>query len=326
MHNKPEMTEEVLLSWNQCHGAFYQLCESDLLWNLQEQRQIRYWNAMVGGVPVLWAEAAPEGVALGISPTAIWLSLFGSISEGSEASFSSKVEKLALEMGKTRLAIAGDEFHFLPGIPVDEPAGQRLSQAFKDQGFSTSECADFVGAPDNPHSSAYIRSSIEEARGRGWALCPVEADWEREELTRFLAKEFPGRWFREWTVWRHRNDGNRALWKLLRDEKNLPVGFSRTAIRGKFSPHSKGWTPGALRLPLASGASRADTDSCLGPIGVAASERGRGAGKILLGLSLSELSLQGAKLTCIDWTNAYNYYTPLGFHVARRYLSVWKDF
>ncbi|MBW7416523.1 hypothetical protein J9A19_25120, partial [Escherichia coli] len=76
---------------------------------------------------------------------------------------------------------------------------------------------------------------------------------------------------------------------------------------------------GAMRLPLAAGAARADTDSCLGPIGISKDERGRGAGKILLGLSLHELSLQSAEPTCIDWTNAYNYYTPLGFEIVRRF-------
>ena len=103
------------------------------------------------------------------------------------------------------------------------------------------------------------------------------------------------------------------------------VGFSRLAKRGRVPRLSEGWTPGAMRLPLSPEAVARDTDSCLGPIGISASERGRGAGKILLGLSLHELSLQRAELTCIDWTNAYNYYTPLGFSVARRYLSFWKE-
>lgn len=325
MHNPPEMTEEVVPSWNRCHGAFYQLSECDLLWNQREQRLLRYWKSAVDEVPVLWAEAAPEGVELGIQPKGIWLSLFGSVSEGKEAAFASSVEKYARDLGKGRVAIASDEFHFLPGIPVDEPAGERLALAFKDRGFSTADCADFVGAPENPLSKEYILAAAKDAQGRGWSLRLVESAKDKEELSAFLEKEFSGRWSREWKVWGRRSDTGRAFWNLLRDEEERVLGFSRLALRGRVQPVSFGWTPGALRLPLSPNLDRFDTDSCLGPIGIAAAERGRGAGKILLGLSLQELSLQGAKQTCIDWTNAYNYYTPLGFHVVRRYLSAWKE-
>jgi hypothetical protein len=325
MHNPPEMTEEVVPSWNRCHGAFYQLNENDLLWNQREQRLLRYWKGVVNEVPVLWAEAAPEGTELGISPGGIWLSLHGEVKEGMEAAFASSAEKYAREQGKKRLAVASDEFHFLPGIPVDEAAGERLADAFKKNGFSTADCADFVGAPENPQSEAYLRQATADSLDRGWTLRLVESDRDKEELSAFLEKEFKGRWLREWKVWGRRNDTGRVFWNLLRDENQRVLGFSRLGVRGRLKPFSFGWTPGAMRLPLSVSLERLDTDSCLGPIGIAATERGRGAGKVLLGLSLRELSLHGAKLVCIDWTNAYNYYTPLGFHVVRRYLSVWKE-
>jgi len=325
MPNPAEMTEEVLNSWNRCHGALYQLDQSDLLWNLREQDFLRYWSDVVGKVPVLWAEATTKGVELGILPGGIWLSLYGEIAEGQEASFASGIERFAKALGKTRLAIASDEFHFLPGIPIDEPAGTRLVQAFKENGFSTAECADFVGAPENKKSSGYIGSAIEESRNLGYALSPVENEKDKEELSAFLAREFSGRWFREWKVWNQRQDTSRAFWNLLRNEKGEVLGFSRLAVRGRHGSALSSWTPGAMRLPLDAQNEKRSTDSCLGPIGIAAAGRGHGAGKILLGLSLHELSLQGAKQTCIDWTNAYNYYTPLGFQVVRKYFSVWKD-
>jgi hypothetical protein len=316
--------KELLLSWNRCHGAFYRVSESDFLWNCREQNLLRYWTGELEGVPVLWAEAAPEGERLGIPREGIWLSLHGEIPPGREGGFAAAAESFARAKEKARLAIGGDEFHFLPGIPVDEPAGSRLAEAFRQQGFSSAGCADFLGRPLNPQSAECVRRAREDAAAKGWACVPVGGGSEREGLTAFLTKEFPGRWLREWQVWSARNDTGRAFWSLLRDEKGRALGFSRLALRGRLRPESTGWTPGAMRLPLEPGIERADTDSCLGPIGISASERGRGAGRILLGLSLHELSLQGAERTCIDWTNAYNYYTPLGFAVGRRYQTVWR--
>lgn len=317
--------EEVARSWNRCHGAFYRVAESDLFWNLQEQRLLRYWKGDVEGVPVLWAEAAPEGIELGIPAKGLWLSLFGEIPDGNEVVFAAGVEGFAKQNGKGRIAICSDEFHFLPGIPSDELSGSRLADAFRARGFSTADCADFVGDPATATCTQYRNAAAELARERGWTLRLADSEADHEALGAFLAREFPGRWTREWKVWRSRADTRRGFWNLLRDENGTVLGFSRLAARGRHSPVGAGWTPGALRLPLAADGARLDTDSCLGPIGISASERGRGAGKILLGLSLSELVLQGAKRTCIDWTNAYNYYTPLGFEIVRRYLSAWKE-
>jgi hypothetical protein len=84
--------------------------------------------------------------------------------------------------------------------------------------------------------------------------------------------------------------------------------------------------PGALRFPLASGSVDSALDASLGPIGISASERGKGAGKVLLGLSLQLLLDKNAERLCIDWTNAYNYYKPLGLQVVRRYRSALKDY
>lgn len=318
---------EIARGWNRCHGAFYQLRESDLLWNLREQELVTYKRGELAGVSVIWAEPRERGVAWGMPPRGLWLSLYGEIREGGEAEFAGEAERFARESGRTRLGISGDEFHFLPGIPVDEPAGARLAQAFAGLGFKSSDCADYVGGLEGEKVAAYMREAVDEAARRGWTLREVGAEGaESEELLAFLEREFKGRWPREWRIWRDRQDTARAFWSLLRDEKGAVLGFSRLALRGKLKPAERGWTPGAIRLPLAAGGAPLDTDSCLGPIGISAAERGRGAGKILLGLSLHALGNRGAKLTCIDWTNAYNYYAPLNFQVVRKYLTVWKEF
>ncbi len=325
MSNDAADASEVLRAWNRCHGAFYQIQESDLRWNLREQDWLRYFSGHLDGVPVLWGETAAKGEALGLHAGGLWLSFFGEVKTGREKRFVEAIEDFARKSGRKRIAIGGDDFHFLPGLPVEDDSGKKIAEALTELGFSAYDCADFVGAPANPQSAEYIRAARAEAGSRGWSFAELGGHRDREDLDDFLAREFPGRWTREWRGWRDRRDAGRAFWNLLRDEKGALLGFSRLGCRGRHEPFSEGWNPGALRLPLAAEGGRKNTDSCLGPIGIAASERGRGAGKILLGLSLHELSLQGAELTCVDWTNAYNYYTPLGFSIVRRYVSFWKN-
>jgi hypothetical protein len=312
---------EVLSAWNSCHGAFYRASEHDLAWNLTEQNLVRYWREDLAGVPALLAEATAEGANRGVLEKGIWVSLYGETA-GRETDFASAAEAFARSRGKNRLAIGSDEFHFLPGVPLED---EKLTDAFKARGFTAADCADYVGTVDNEKCTAYIREAAQDALKRGWVLHGLRDSRDRDDLTAFLVKEFKGRWSREWEVWQERTDTLRGFWNLLRDEHGKVLGFSRLAVRGRYPETAEGWTPGAMRLPLGTKHGRENTDSCLGPIGISKDERGRGAGKILLGLSLHECSLQGAKLTCIDWTNAYNYYSPLGFEVVRRYLTMWKE-
>ena len=321
MDQPTRLTEEVLQAWNACHGAFYLANKEDLVWNLREQNLVRYRREDLAGVPALVGEATETGARMGVLEKGIWVSLYGDVA-GKEAEFAAAAEELARREGKTRVAIGSDEFHFLPGVPLEDA---KLADAFKARGFTAADCADYVGTVENPKCLAYVTEATVDARKRGWILHGVRDDRDRADLTAFLLREFKGRWSREWELWQERSDSARGFWNLLRDEHGKVLGFSRLAVRGRYPETAKGWTPGAMRLPLGNKHGRENTDSCLGPIGISKDERGRGAGKILLGLSLHELSLQGAKLTCIDWTNAYNYYTPLGFEIVRRYLTLWKE-
>lgn len=320
--NLAEDARVLLEDWNRCHGAFYQVEESDLRWNLTAQDWVHYAVRTIADVPVLTATATAAGEAAGISAKTLWLSLYGEIPSRRQENFIHELIALARLQGKTRVTLGGDEFHFLSGVPSDESAGESFVRALAAAGFSGAEAVDFVG----PLRGAMMDSYIGEAESGGQAagLSLTEVGPERESaLAEFLVREFPGRWEREFRFWKNRPDTGRAFWNLLQDSGGKAVGFSRLAFRGRIPDLQQGWNPGALKLPL--GKARSYADSCLGPIGISASERGRGAGKILLGLSLKKLRQIGAEDLCIDWTHAYNYYTPLGVRVSRKFHSMWKD-
>lgn len=315
---------ELLANWNGCHGAFYQAELSDLHWNLREQSWVEYRGEEAGGVRMALAVATPEGLRAGISGRTLWICFHSPVAGGVVPALVRGLEDMARGLGKTRISFGGDEFHFFSGVPVGEEAGAVLSKELVAHGFQVSEAGDFTGEMTTPAIAAYVQAADALAQRERFLLLDAEDASDLDRLGEFLRREFPGRWEREFRFWRQRVDTGRATWQLMIDDKNEILGFSRVAVRGRLKPLDQGWNPGALRLPLGGGP-RDITDCCLGPIGVAASGRGKGWGKILLGLSLQKLLRNNARRICIDWTNAYNYYTPLGVQLSRKFHGMWKD-
>lgn len=274
----------------------------------------------------MFATASSKGVAAEIPSQSIWISLWGEIRDGGESHFLTACELLAAEKGKDRLVLGGEEFHFVPGVPVDEDPGRRLMAAARTLGFESAETCDYAGDVNSSAVRAYAQEAMARACAEKWSLREASTAAELDELGRFLEKEFPGRWAREFHFWRGSFESQRGIWMLFRDDAENLIGFARIAVRARFAPVSSGWNPGAMRLPNREGAPvhGAVNDGCLGPIGVAGNERGRGAGKILLGMVLEKLRQNNAAQICVDWTNAYKYYMPLRFRVVRRFCAAWK--
>lgn len=321
----PEQARLVLSAWNASHGPGLRIREADLRWNLSEQDLVEYGFHELAGVPCLLAEAAPAGQAMGIPASTLWLPLWGDVPRGREADFVNAFVSHAAGLGKNRVLFGADEFHFLPGIPTETAgdAGARLADAVKAAGFEGAEAADFTGSLAQPEVGRAVDEADATARARGWRFLPADTEAAMDALSGFLRREFPGRWSRELETWRARKDTGRAFWRVLTKDAEI-LGFARMAVRGRVPALEDGWTPGALRLPLAGADSSAD-DGCLGPIGVAASQRGKGAGKVLLGLVLQALRHNHARRICIDWTNAFKYYEPLNFERARQYWTAWRS-
>lgn len=321
MERDPLAFRAVVADWNACHGAFFRVRDSDLEWHQREQDWLSYSVRRVRGVALLLAQATDEGRTAGISAKTLWVSLAGAVPRGDEKAFISELDGLAPACGKTRLFLGGDEFHLVPGVP-DAPDGG-WGDVVSHLKFSTADAVDYAGSLHTEGITDCVAESQARARADGWTLNEVHSESELDELDAFMAKEFAGRWTREFRFWRRRTDTKRAFWSVLRQDHGPIKGFARLALRGSGVG---GWCPGALRLPFLPGSGDESTDACLGPIGVAVTERGKGAGKLLLGLSLQILLNKRAERVCIDWTNAYNYYKPLGLSVVRKYRSAWRDY
>ena len=309
--------QKLVAEWNRCHGAFYRIRESDLAWQEGEQTWLRYFPVDVSGVPLWCAEATERGIESGISRKTLWVSLWGRADEAGP-DFSAQLDRLAPSRGKTRLCLGGDEFHLLPGIPR-APEDGGIEAVAERLGFQFTEAVDYAGPLRTDAIAGYIRAAREAAAGLALATA---TEGELAELGEYLRNEFPGRWEREFRFWRALPEPRRAFWNILRRGSRI-CGFSRLAIRGSGEG---GWHPGSLRLPVRPGTVDPAREASLGPIGISLGERGRGAGKALLGLSLQILLDKNAEQLCIDWTNAYNYYMPLGLEVVRRYRTAHKDY
>lgn len=312
----------LLANWNK--NPLFGIQAQDLAWNRHGQDLVQYQRVRLGGVQALIAAATTQGTRAGIAANSLWLCLWEPIENGQEANFVADFCRLGSALGKSCLSIGGDEFHFVPGLPLDQANSAALQLAFQAAGFVGSEEVDFIGDPRSQAVAKYIAEAKASAAMQNLQL--VEAKLASlTALESFLAKEFPGRWLRELQFWRAQSENPKiATWHLLQDKQNSQIlGFARTAMRGPANSTNR-WTPGALRLAL--GESESPTDSCLGPIGLAKAARGHGTGRILLGLTLASLLEQGAALTCIDWTDALGFYKPLEFSIKRRYWCGRKQF
>ncbi len=332
-HERP-FSDLILEQWTHAFGPKVQVRKSDLEWNLASQNLVTYRTTQLVNVPIVFGSASENGKKTGLPEHSLWISLWGEIAAGQEKSFLDAAIDLARREKKSRLVLGGDEFHFTPGIPLTTPQGVRLAEAARQAGFEGAEAADYVGPAQSSFVDDYIREATESEGLRDFRLLPAETDQSLDELDKFLAAEFPGRWTREFRFWRMRPDTRRAFWMTLvrstQDQgPNAVVGFARMAVRNRFLPLDSGWSPGSLRLPLLQSASEEaewrGSDACLGPIGVANSSRGQGAGKALLGRVLKTLQVNQAERVCIDWTNAFKYYEPLRFERTRDFFTAWKN-
>lgn len=199
--------------------------------------------------------------------------------------------------GVQTVRFGSDPDHFWPGVPVGV---SWLSELLADAGFTLgSEICDLGRDLDD-----YSPLGRAEALGASVSRCnPADVP----ALGRFLNVEFPGRW--EADTLRKATEDPCDIFILLVD--GCVQGFAVTQTPRSKRPHA-----GAVFR------SELGFDWCvLGPIGVAASLRGKGLGDALLSEALLSLREAGGRGCTIDWTVLTEFYGRHGFQPTATYRA-----
>ncbi|MCX7026605.1 MAG: GNAT family N-acetyltransferase [Spirochaetes bacterium] len=206
-----------------------------------------------------------------------------------------------------RLRLGSDPGHIFPGFPVEdsrESSAARIffkTRGFIDEGIEEDLIAD-LGTMD---------LSLAASLPPGLECSPCKPRL-RGPLDVFLASSFPGRWRADIAQGFASGTRDEDIVLLVETASETVQGFAR--IGDSSSPDL---IPGLFWRPLLG-----PLPGALGPIGIAASLRGRGLGLELLRRSLAELKSRGARNTVIDWTDLGPFYARLGFVSWKRYLMM----
>ncbi|MDW8059530.1 MAG: GNAT family N-acetyltransferase [Thermomicrobium sp.] len=193
--------------------------------------------------------------------------------------------------GYRALVFGGGPGHLVPGVPAEAPlatwrflrqAGAVPREVFHDL------LVDLTIPLEPPQYPV------------GVELAPAP----REPMLAFLAKEFPGEWEVDVAT---AYDAGATVYGLWRH--GSLIGFAATHRPGEWPPAPSLFWSTALDGSVAG----------LGPLGIAADERGRGLGLAMVRGALHELARTGARWAIIDWTELAPFYGRAGAHVWRTY-------
>jgi predicted N-acetyltransferase YhbS len=209
-----------------------------------------------------------------------------------------QAKQTVLDRGGQRLVFGQDPHHFFPGCPDD---CQSLCSFLMVEGFEKTG-----GHFDLERDLGDYEMPTEATPGVDFRDL---VDGDLPALRAFFDREFPGRW---------RHDVLEKI-EVEGAEKTCFGAFEGGNLLGfaliQDWRHKRPMGGGVWHLALG------DKWGALGPIGVAASERGRGVGHGLLGSALMNLKNRGVRGCIIDWTTLEDFYGRHGFKVTRRYKT-----
>lgn len=198
--------------------------------------------------------------------------------------------------GVTSLEAGGGMFYLWGGIPDGLPGANEFAAAI---GFE-------LGMPSYDLRGDVTDLRVDQQVDRllrfiGMTVEPAHGG-DVADILAFLFDEFGGEWWHE-TNWFIAQGGDPGTLLLMRDTLRRIVGLARIHRPGGLPigpPHF--W---AARRPPAAGG--------LGPIGIAASQRGQGLGRALLVVALDRLRREGLTDVVVDLTSLLGYYGSHGF-------------
>ncbi len=297
--------ERVARAWNRFYPAKYAVDASTIRFNTVES-PVFDWGASCAAIDqddeitafVIIKQSAAR-LYKGPDKDMFHLSAFAFCDANVAVDLFSYARNVLVDRGVERMAFGMDSRHFFPGCPIDVPAVVNFLtiEGFSAGGEAVDLERDLTGY-ENPFP------------------VPSEFDFRiaREDdyfaIDEFLRREFPGRWHYD-------------------TESRLSVEGRPSVVYGMFAGEIcegfavlQDWN---CKHPVAGAVWRCDLGDqwgTLGPIGVAARLRGKGAGNALLGKALEHQRDLGVRKCIIDWTGLVKFYGGHGFQVNRTYRSM----
>ena len=196
------------------------------------------------------------------------------------------------------VTLGADPGHFFPGIPL---ALRPALDWFTRRGA-------VLGTPVCDLARTDLQAFAAPAEAVAGAVYRPATAADAAAVLRFMAAEFPGRWAYE--LRRHFGEGGRPEDVMLAFAGAELAGFARI-----HCPESTRLGPGTYWAPRFAG-----RHGGLGPIGIAAAQRGRGLGLGLLAAGLAELKGREISSAVIDWTDLVTFYGLVGFRPWQWYV------
>ncbi|MER3473005.1 MAG: GNAT family N-acetyltransferase [Armatimonadota bacterium] len=305
----------VLSLWNRCMGDSFPLdallfeqnvlkdvhFDPSAVWVVEDERGelLAYVHAKVCKEPLGSAGTLPEQGWVGALA-------FEPNEQGEQSARA--VLQTALQwlkaQGRKRVSYGSDPAHFFPGVPAEQALHQQI---LREAGFTISDhvAVDLIRDLADYRVPEEVESNLRHLREQYTIHSCTPQDVPA--LLRFLQQEFPGRWYYETVKRLEVEETPRDILILTHGEE--VVGFCHTFHRG-----SRRIGPSIYWRKLLG-----EAYGGLGPIGLAASTRGKGLGLALLCKGVEYVKAQGATRMAIDWTNLVDFYGKIGFRVWKRY-------
>ncbi len=320
-HFRPEDEPAVLTLWNRCMGDLFPLdsalFEQNVLKDVHFDPEAIWVAESADGDLLAYAHAKvcrePLSAA-GMMEEQGWIGAVAFEPGDAGRQAGRELIDTALQWlkakGRKRVNYGSDPAHLFPGVPVEQTEHQQI---LRTAGFTISQhvVVDLVRDLADYRVPDEVEQNLQRLRDE-YAIrsCTTE---DVPALLRFLEKEFPGRWHYETVKRLETEQTPQDLLILVQGEE--VAGFCHTFHRGSLRIGPSIYWRKLL----------GEQYGGLGPIGLAASTRGKGLGLALLCKGVEYVKLQGATRMAIDWTDLVDFYGKIGFRVWKRYNSASRE-
>lgn len=246
-----------------------------------------------------------EKIEVGMDPSRGWIQALLVASDfrkqGIGTTLFEQAEAFLKANGVTEIQLAGDPFHYFPGIPSQFGDVQKWAEK---KGFEKRiDCYDLL----NHLTKEYAFPSDDSVE---FSILKLE---EKDEFIAFFNRCFPGRWEYEAIKYFEMNGEGREF--VVGRKNGKIIGFCR--INDSASPtiaQNVYWSP--LFDEEIGG---------IGPLGIDQNEQKLGYGLAITQAALVFLQQRNIKTLVIDWTILVEFYEKLDFKVWKKYGVYLRD-